>query len=73
MQQFHGEVLIFLNLKNNRKYPIKIEAKAGEGVVTVSTYEIKQEDDYTIINESQVTSIIPRPEEHKTLGNPRNE
>lgn len=58
--------------KNNRKYPIKIEAKAGEGVVTVNIYGIKQEDDYTVLIESKVTSIIPRQEEHKTLGNPRN-
>lgn len=58
--------------KNNRKYPIKIEAKAGEGVVTVNIYGIKQEDDYTVLIESKVTSIIPRPEEYKTSGNPRN-
>lgn len=58
--------------KNNRKYPIKIEATAGDGVVVVNIYGIKQEDDYTVLIDSKVTSIIERKEEHKKSGTPRN-
>lgn len=57
--------------KNNRKYPIKIEAKAGEGVVTVNIYGIKQSEDVTVLIESKVTSIIERKTEYKKTGNPR--
>ena len=44
--------------KNNRKYPIKISAKAENGVVRVSIYGIKQDDDYQVIIDSKVTSVI---------------
>lgn len=46
--------------KNNRNYPIKIEASAGDGVVTVTIYGIKQEDDYTVLIESNITNIIEK-------------
>ncbi|MBR3134651.1 MAG: VanW family protein [Clostridia bacterium] len=46
--------------ENNRKYPIKIEAVAGEGVVTVNLWGIKQEDDCTVVIDSKETSIIER-------------
>ena len=45
--------------KNNRKYPIKINAVAQDGVVKVDIYGIKQEDDYDVTIESQETSVIP--------------
>lgn len=44
--------------KNNRKYPVKIIAKAENGVVKVSIYGIKQDDDYQVTIDSKVTSII---------------
>ena len=45
--------------KNTRKYPIKIIAKAQDGVVKVDIYGIKQDDDYDVKIESSETSIIP--------------
>lgn len=51
--------------KNNRNYPIKIKAQAGEGVVTVTFYGIKEENDPTIIIESKVTNIINQKVEYK--------
>ena len=50
--------------KNNRKYPIKIESKAGDGVATVSIFGIKQDDDNTVLIDSKVTSIIPKKVEY---------
>lgn len=52
--------------KNNRKYPIKIEADVGDGVATINIYGIKQEDDYTVLIESNVTSIIASQIEYQT-------
>ena len=52
--------------KNNRKYPIKIEAKVGDGVATVNIYGIKQEDDYSVVIESKVTNIIESKTEYQT-------
>ena len=51
--------------KNNRKYPIKIEAKVGEGVATINIYGIKQDDDYLVKVESKVTNIIKCKTEYK--------
>ena len=51
--------------KNNRKYPIKIEAKVGEGVATINIYGIKQDDDYLVKIESKVTNIIKCKTEYK--------
>lgn len=45
--------------KNSRTYPIKILAKAQDGVVKVDIYGIKQQDDYDVKIESSETSIIP--------------
>lgn len=50
--------------KNNRKYPIKIVSKARDGVVEVSIYGIKQDDDKTVIIDSKVTSVIPKKVEY---------
>ncbi len=52
--------------KNNRKYPIKIETKVGDGVATINIYGIKQDDDYTVIIESNVTNIIASKTEYQT-------
>lgn len=49
--------------KNNRKYPIKIESTSGDGVVTVNLLGVKQDDDYTVLVDSTVTSIIERKTE----------
>lgn len=49
-----------LKFKNNRKYPIKIVSKVGDGVVTVDIMGIKQEGDYTVIIDSAVTNIIEK-------------
>lgn len=46
--------------KNNRNFPIKIEATAKDGVVEVSIYGVKEEDDCTVIIDSKVTNIIER-------------
>ncbi len=51
--------------KNNRKYPIKIEAIVGDGVATINIYGIKQEDDYTVVIDSSVTSIISSKTEYQ--------
>ena len=51
--------------KNNRKYPIKIEAKVGEGVATINIYGIKQDKDYLVKVESKVTNIIKCKTEYK--------
>ena len=45
--------------KNSRTYPIKILAKAQDGVVKVDIYGIKQDDDYDVKIESSETGIIP--------------
>ena len=50
--------------KNNRKYPIKIVSKASDGVVEVSIYGIKQDDDKTVVIDSKVTSVIPKKVEY---------
>ncbi len=51
--------------KNNRKYPIKIEANVGEGVAKINIYGIKQDDDYVVKVESKVTNIIKCKTEYK--------
>lgn len=51
--------------KNNRKYPIKIETDVGDGVATINIYGIKQEDDYTVVIESNVTNIIASQTEYQ--------
>lgn len=46
--------------KNNRQYPIKIEATSKNGVTKVSIKGIKEEKEYEIIIQSEVTSIIQK-------------
>lgn len=52
--------------KNTRNYPIKIVATAGDGVVTVEIYGIKEDSDETVLIESKVTSVIEQEIEYKT-------
>ena len=54
--------------KNNRKYPLKIEATAENGVVTVTLHGIKEPEDYTVLIESKVTSIIEKETEKVKEG-----
>ena len=54
--------------ENNRKYPVKIEAVAGDGVVTVNLWGIKQDDDFTVLIDSKVTSIIEKEIEKVGTG-----
>lgn len=46
--------------KNNRKYPIKIEAVSKNGVTKMSIKGIKEEKEYEVIIQSEVTSIIQK-------------
>lgn len=50
--------------KNERNYPIKIEAEAKNGVVTVSILGIKEDDDYTVEIESEKEDVIPYETEY---------
>ena len=51
--------------KNNRKYPVKINAVAQDGIVKVEIYGIIQEDDYDVKIESEETSIIPKETQYE--------
>lgn len=46
--------------KNNRQYPIKIEATSKNGVMKISILGIKEEKEYEVIIKSETTSIIPK-------------
>lgn len=50
---------IDFQFKNSRKYPIKIEARAKNGVCKMSIYGIKEENEYEVEIESNVLSYIP--------------
>ena len=50
---------IDFQFKNNRTYPIKIEATAKNGVCTMSIYGIEEETEYEVIIQSVVLSYIP--------------
>lgn len=50
---------IDFKFKNNRSYPIKIEATAKNGVCTMSIYGIKEETEYEVVIQSVVLSYIP--------------
>lgn len=62
---------IDFKFKNTRKYPIKIEAKAKNGVCTMSIYGIKEEKEYDVEIQSVVKSYLPyttKYEEDTSLG-----
>lgn len=46
--------------RNNRTYPIKIEAYSKNGVVKISIKGIKEEKEYEVIIQSKITSIIKK-------------
>ena len=50
---------IDFQFKNNRTYPIKIEASAKNGVCLMSIYGIKEETEYEVVMQSDVISYIP--------------
>lgn len=50
---------IDFQFKNNRTYPIKIEASAKNGVCLMSIYGIKEETEYEVVIQSDVISYIP--------------
>lgn len=50
---------IDFKFKNNREYPIKIEAKSKNGVCEMSIYGIKEETEYEVVIQSNVISYIP--------------
>ena len=45
--------------KNTRKYAIKIKATCSNGIVTISIYGIKEEDEYTVSFSTETLSTIP--------------
>lgn len=45
--------------KNNRTYPVKIEAHAGNGTISISLKGIKEKDEYEVILQSKVLSKTP--------------
>ena len=50
---------IDFQFKNNRTYPIKIEAVAENGVCTMSIFGIKEETEYEVVIQSVALSYIP--------------
>lgn len=46
--------------KNNRQYPIKIEAVSKNGVTKISIKGIKEEKEYEVVIQSEITSIIQK-------------
>ena len=50
---------IDFKFRNNREYPIKIEAKSKNGVCEMSIYGIKEETEYEVVIQSNVISYIP--------------
>ena len=50
---------IDFKFKNNRTYPIKIEATSKNGVCTVSIKGIKEESEYEVVIQSEILSYIP--------------
>ena len=51
--------------KNNRNYPIRLNAVAGSGRVTFSIYGLKSDDDYEVKIQSSKIAIIPFTTEYK--------
>ena len=44
----------------NTKYPIKIEAVSKNGVTKISIKGIKEEKEYEVVIQSEITSIIQK-------------
>jgi vancomycin resistance protein YoaR len=45
--------------KNNRTYPIKIKCKSQNGISEIEIKGIKEETEYEVIIESEVTEVLP--------------
>ena len=58
MQQYLTGTIDFC-FKNTRKYPIKVVSSVKNGVVTTEIYGIKEEKEYEVVIETQVTEVIP--------------
>lgn len=56
---------IDFKFKNNRTYPIKIEVKAKNGVCQMTIYGIKEEVEYEVVIQSEVTSYIDYETEYE--------
>lgn len=54
--------------KNNRSYPIRIVSSASGGILTVSVYGLKTDDDYDIKVQSYVVGSIPFSTEYQDDG-----
>ena len=50
--------------KNNRTYPIKVEAEARDGMCEITIKGISEKGDYEVILQSKVTSIVKRDTEY---------
>lgn len=50
---------IDLKFKNTRNYPIKIECKSQNGICQIAIYGIKEETEYEVVIEDEITDIIP--------------
>lgn len=48
-----------LKFKNTRKYAIKIKATCSNGIVTISIYGIKEDNEYTVSFSTETISTIP--------------
>lgn len=48
-----------LKFTNSRTYPIKINASAKDGIVKISVYGLKEENEYDISFDNEVLSTIP--------------
>ena len=46
--------------KNNRQYPIKVEAVSKNGVTKISIKGIKEDTEYEVVIQSEITSIIQK-------------
>ena len=51
--------------KNNRTYPIKVEAHSKNGVCEISIKGINEETEYEVVIQSKVTSIISKTTKYK--------
>lgn len=51
--------------KNNRQYPVKIEASANSGVNKITIKGIKEDKEYEVVIQSKVTSIIQMPVQYQ--------
>ena len=48
-----------LKFKNTRKYAIKIKATCSNGIITISIYGIKEDNEYTVSFSTETISTIP--------------